>query len=815
MLPLESFFRDLRLAFRGLVRDKGFTATALLTFALCLGANVALFAVVNAVLIRPLPYQNPGQLVTIFNQYPKAGVDRGGDSVPHYLERRAGIAAFADAAAFRDNGVTLGEGGSPNRLASMNATPSFFRVLGVAPALGRTFTDEEGFYGKNDVLILSDGLWRQAYGADPSIVGRKIRMDGKPQTVIGVMPPGFAFGTSMAKVWAPLCFSDDERKQDQRHSNNMSMIARLRAGSTIGDAQSQMDALNKHTLEQDPYAKLVVDAGFHTAVVDLHGDFVAESRPVLLLLQAGVLFLLLIGAVNLANLLLVRASARAKEFSLRQVLGAGRFQIARQLLTETLALSFAGGVLGLGLGWAGLRGLEALGADHLPHFAPYRLDGGVCLAAFIASLLMGLLLALPMLWHNMGGNLAMALSVESRGGTTTRSAHRLRHTLIVAQFALAFTLVAGAGLLGLSFAKVLSVDPGFRPENLLTGTVSLPWDRYKDEKPRFAFITRLDQELRALPGVTAVGFTTNLPFSGHENDNAISIEGQPPAPGESLHTHYTSGVAGEFFSAMGIPIREGRVLTNDDSVRSLRVCVIDEDVERRYWPGKSALGHRIFNGPPDKPDQAYTIVGVVGSSKQTDLADKRASGSVYFPYIHSANQSITALLRTVQAPQAAGPALRAAVLRVDPELPVDDLKTMTARLDDSLVARRSPVMLAGIFAGVALVLAAVGIYGVLAYAVAQRRREIGVRMALGALPQQILAQFLSLGAKLVITGSILGGLGGWLTGRAMAGLLFGVGPAHPAVFAGTAALLAVVAMAACLLPAVRAARVPPMEALRS
>jgi predicted permease len=385
----------------------------------------------------------------------------------------------------------------------------------------------------------------------------------------------------------------------------------------------------------------------------------------------------------------------------------------------------------------------------------------------------------------------------------------------VAQFALAFTLVAGAGLLGLSFAKVLSVDPGFRPENLLTGTVSLPWDRYKDEKPRFAFITRLDQELRALPGVTAVGFTTNLPFSGHENDNAISIEGQPPAPGESLHTHYTSGVAGEFFSAMGIPIREGRVLTNDDSVRSLRVCVIDEDVERRYWPGKSALGHRIFNGPPDKPDQAYTIVGVVGSSKQTDLADKRASGSVYFPYIHSANQSITALLRTVQAPQAAGPALRAAVLRVDPELPVDDLKTMTARLDDSLVARRSPVMLAGIFAGVALVLAAVGIYGVLAYAVAQRRREIGVRMALGALPQQILAQFLSLGAKLVITGSILGGLGGWLTGRAMAGLLFGVGPAHPAVFAGTAALLAVVAMAACLLPAVRAARVPPMEALRS
>jgi len=462
-----------------------------------------------------------------------------------------------------------------------------------------------------------------------------------------------------------------------------------------------------------------------------------------------------------------------------------------------------------------LRGLEALGADQLPHFVPYRLDGRVCLVALLASALTGLLLALPMIWQSLRGNLALALSVESRGGTTTRSAHRLRHALIVAQFALAFTLLAGAGLLGLSFAKVLAVNPGFRPENLLTGGVSLPWIHYKDEKSRFAFLQRLGQELRAVPGVTAVGFTSSLAFSGNVNDNAISIEGQPPAPGDSLHTHYTSGVAGDIFSAMGIPLHEGRLLTDDDSSRPLRVCVVDEDVVRRYWPGKSALGQRIFNGAPGKPDEAYTIVGVVGSTKQTDLADTRANGSVYFPYIYQGSQGMTVLLRTAQAPQAAGPALRAAVLRVDPELPVEDLKTMTARLDESLVSRRSPLMLAAIFAGVALVLAAVGIYGVLAYAVAQRRREIGVRMALGALPQQILAQFLSLGAKLVVVGSILGVIGGWLTGRAMAGLLFGVGAAHPAVYAGTAALLSLVAMAACLVPAVRAARVPPMEALRS
>ncbi len=815
MPSLDPFLRDLRFAIRGLVRDKGFTATALLTFALCLGANVALFAVVNAVLIQPLPYPDPGQLVTVFNQYPKAGVDRAGASVPHYLERRAGVAAFAEAGAFRDSGVTIGEAGSPDRVDAMSVTPSFFRVLGVSPALGRTFAEEEGVYGKNDVIVLSDGLWRQDYGANSAAIGKKIRMDGAPKTIIGVMPPGFRFGTSTAKLWLPLCFTDDQRKVTERHSNNMSMIARLRPGATVREAQSQVDAVNKHGLEQDPYAKLVMDAGFHTAVVDLHDDFVAESRPVLLLLQAGVLFLLLIGAVNLANLLLVRASARSKELSIRQVLGAGRLQLARQLIAETLALSMAGGVLGLGFGWAGLRGLEALGADHLPHFAPFRLDARVCLVALAASVVTGLLLALPMLWHNLQGNLALALSVESRGGTTSRSAHRLRHTLIVAQFALAFTLLCGAGLLGLSFAKVLAVNPGFRAENLLTGSISMPWIRYKDEKLRFAFIERADQELRGQPGVTAVGFSTAVAFSDHLDDSAISIEGQPPAPGESLHTHYASGVAGDFFLAMGIPLVEGRFINDDDSSRSLRVCAVDQDVERRYWPGKSALGRRIFNGAPDKPEQAFTIVGVVGSTKQTDLADTKAKGSIYFPYIHHADSGVTVFLRTIQAPQTAGSALRGAVLRLDPELPVDDLKTMEARLDESLVARRSPMMLAGIFAGIALVLAAVGIYGVLAYAVAQRRREIGVRMALGALPKQILAQFLSLGAKLVVIGSVIGGVGGWLTGRAMASLLFGVHPAHPAVFAGTAALLSVVAMAACLLPALRAARVPPMEALRA
>lgn len=803
------------MAIRGLVRDKGFTAAALLTFALCLGANVALFAVVNAVLIRPLPYPNPGQLVAVFNQYPKAGVVRAGVSVPHYLERHDGIAAFAESAAYRDAGNTIGESGSPDRVASMVVTPSFFRVLGTAAAMGRTFTEDEGIHGKNDVLILSDGLWRQNYASDPAIIGKKIRMDGTPHTIVGVMPPDFRFGNSFARVWTPMWFDDDDKKPTQRHGNNMSMIARLRPGTTISTAQSQVDALNKIGLESDPYAKLVLDAGFHTTVADFQKDYVAQARPTLLLLQAGVLFLLLIGIVNLANLLLVRASARAKEFSVRQVLGAGRVQLARLLISETLVLSLTGGLIGLALGWAALRGLESMGVNDLPHFGAYTLDAHVCLVALAATVAIGLLLALPMLWHTLRDNLALALSVESRGGTTTRSANRLRHTLIVAQFALAFTLLVGAGLLAISFSKVLKVSPGFRPENVLSGTIPLPYARYKDGKPRFAFTQRLGQELRSLPGVTAVGFTTAVPFDNDSDNNAISIEGQPPAPGESLRTHYTSGVTGDFFEALNIPLREGRLLTSEDSTRELRVCVVDEDVAKRYWPGGNALGHRLFNGAPGKPEEAFTIVGVVGAIKVTDLADTSAYGCVFFPFCWYNNPRVKAVIRTVQAPQLAGAMLRAAVLRVDPELPVADLKPMTERLDESLVMRRSPLMLAVIFASVALVLAAVGIYGVLAYAVAERRREIGVRMALGALPTQILGQFLRLGATLVVAGSVFGGIGGWFIGRAMVDLLFGVSAAQPAVFAGAAVLLSLVAMAACLLPAMRASRVPPMEALRS
>ena len=814
MRLLESLLRDLRQSVFSLVREKGFASAVVAIFALCVAANVAILSMVDTVLLKPLPFFEPDRLVVSYNSYPRANVERAGTSVPHYLERKERIAAFADAAAFRSHGVTIGEAGSPERVDATIATPSFFHVLGVNAALGRTFTEDEGQTGKNQVVILSDGLWRERYGASLAAIGRTIRIDARDFTIIGVMPPGFHFLSERTQLWMPLAFSDENRTPLERHSNNMEMIARLCPGASIAQAQAQMDALNKEMMKNDPYAKIVVDAGFRTVVHDLGADYVAALRPVLLLLQAAVLFLLLIGIVNLANLFLVRATGRTKEYSVRLALGASRMQLARSLVIETSVLAIAGGLLGLGLGAATVRGLGHLAAGPL-HLATAPAVGlGVCLAALGGSVLLGFGLAVPVVWHTLRSDLRLALATESRGGTTTRDVHRLRYTLIVAQIALAYVLLTGAGLLGTSFNRVLAVTPGFRPESVLTGNLSLPGAKYK-AKDRLPFVERLTNTMQALPGVASVGVTTHLPFTDSRDNSAVSIEGHTLEPGESIQAHYISGVAGDYFETLGVPLREGRFLTLDDSRADLKVCVVDETVARRYWPKGGALGHRLIRGAPDSKDPHYTIVGVVGAVKQRDLAETTANGAVYLPYSGYAGGGIVLAVRTTQAPETIGPALRAAILRLDPELPLTDLKKMSTLLDDSLASRRIPLLLAGIFAAVALLLAAVGIYGVLAYTVAQRQREIGVRMALGAQPTQIVRQFLGLGGRFLAIGLPVGLMGAWFAGRAMAGLLFGITPTNPAVLGGTALLLIVVAMLACLLPVRRAAGVSPVEALRA
>lgn len=810
----ESIARDTKQALRGFAREKAFTVTVLFTFALCCGANVAIFAVVNSVLLKPLPFHASEQLVIISNSYPKAGVDRAGSSVPHYLERREGTAAFNEMAAFNARGTTIGDAGSPDRIDSMEVTPSFFPLLEARPAMGRTFSEEEGVYGKNQVVVISDALWRQRFAADPQVIGRSLRIDTESRTIIGVMPPQFHFLSKKALLWIPRCFSDEDRKETNRHSNNMEAIARLRPGATAAEAEAQIQAINQRALEKDPYAKLVIDAGFHTIVRGLHEDYVASIRPVLLLLQAGVLFLLVIGIVNVANLLLVRASGRTKDYSIRLALGAGQAQLARQLMTETLLLAVAGGGLGLLFGAALLQGLRTGAVNVLPMASPPTLDGMVCLFSLGVAVTVGLVLSGLVVWHCFHLNLAQTLSVESRGGTTTRAVHRVRHTLIVAQIALAFVLLSGTGLLGLSFARVLAVDPGFRVENVLTSKLSLPWSNYKEEKQRIAFSQRLMTELQTLPGVSSVGLCSSIPFTGGSDNNAITVEGYTPPPGESIRAHYTNGVLGDYFNAMGIALREGRFLTSDDSQTAAKVCVVDDETARRYWPKGDALGHRLYNGAPGEKKEFYTIVGVVGAVKQDNITDQAATGAIYFPYSGYTSLSYHIVARTQQNPESVGAALRTAVLRLDPELPLHDLKTTGARVNESLDTRRAPLLIAGVFAVVALILASVGIYGVLAYTVAQRRREIGVRMALGAMPGQIRAQFLGLGTRLVLVGLSLGGLGAWLAGRGMSSLLFGVTPHNPLVLSSAALLLCVVALAACLIPSRRAASVSPLEALR-
>jgi predicted permease len=806
---------EIKLAFRRLVRSPGFAATALLTLALCIGANLVIFAVVDSILLRPLPFPEADRLVVLFNTYPKAGRDRIGATLTGYYERRGNIPAFAQLAAMSYVPSILGESGSTERVNIGRVTPEFFKTLGVEPVMGRSFTDAEMTYQSDHEAILTDEYWRQHFNADPRVLGKAVWTDGLARTIVGVLPSGFRVLSCDARIFLPLSSEEGERNVDARHNDSdLIQIARLKPGATLAEAQSQVDAHNAAHAAEFKFAKEVAAAGFRTMVAPLHADHVASIRPTLLLLQGGALLLLLMGGVNLVNLLLIRAAGRARELAIRQSIGAGRRHIVGQVMVETVLLTLAGGLFGVLAGAWGIRALAAFGTDQLPLGANIAFDGRLAMVALAGSVLLGIVISLPIVLFNLRGHFAAVLKSESRGGTASHAMQSTRHAFIVVQIAMAFVLLAGAGLLGLSLKYAMAESPGFRPDHVITGQFNIPWNGYHDGYACLGYAGRLLELASRQPGMSAVGVITDVPLNGAHLTDAVTAVGYKPGPAESLILHHEYGVLGDYFTAMGIPLLEGRFLGTADSHSKALACVVDQDFARHYWPKGGAIGQRVYSIPRKEDDSnVYTVVGVVGAVKQADLTEATSVGAVYLPFIDTFSRDYFLVARTSLPPEALAVTLRKVFLEADPGVPVSNIRSMETRIGDSLVARRSPALLTGVFASVAVLLAAIGTYGVLSYGVAQRRREIGVRMALGARPDQIRNQFLCLGLRLLALGATLGVIGAWLAGRAMQSILFNVPVFHPATVAGTAAVMSAVTLVACLLPSRHAARISPMEAL--
>jgi predicted permease len=815
---------DLRFAVRLLWKDRGFAATAIITLAVCIGANAAIFAVVNSVLLQPLPVPHAEQLVHMSNEYPGAGVaeGRGSNGVPDYYDRLRETDVFQEQALYNTRGVTLSGNGEAQRLVSMTSTPSLLRLLQVQPIRGRIFTDDEGELGKNTKVILTYASWQQWFGGQDSALGQTLRLNGTPFTIVGVLPRGFSFLEPDVKVWTPVAFSAQEKSDESRHSNNWSYVARLKPGATIEQARQQIDALNARNLDRFPALKqILINAGFHTNVVPLQPFLVREVRSTLYLLWGGVVFVLLVGAVNVTNLMLVRSSARMRELATRHALGAGLGRIARQLLTETLLLALTGAVVGLGLGWAGVRGLAAFGLDATPQGTKVAIDAMVVAFTLGLSLALTLLIGLIPIVSLGQMNLSQAFREEGRSGTAGRGARLVRRGLVTAQVAFAFMLLIGAGLLFASFQRVLGVRPGFEPSHVLTGNVNPPSARYKNDDDLRAFWTRLMERVRALPGVEAAGITSTLPLTGDASDSVILAEGYVMAQGESLISPFQAAVSPGYFEAMSIPIVRGRLFTASDDDKAPKVVIIDERLAKRFWKGQDPIGRRMWqpnsakelNDGPSPKSRWYTVVGVVGNIRLTGLTEKEPVGAYYFPAAQNVERYMVIAARTAGDPSAIVGGIREQVRQIDPELPFFSVKPMQQRVEESLVSRRTPMLLASIFGAVALFLAAVGIYGVLAYQVAQRRKEIGIRLALGSDGRRIFGLIVSEGLALLGLGVAVGLAGAFAIRRAMETQLFGVQAMDPLVLSLVTIALGFVAFLACAIPARRAARIDPLVAL--
>ncbi len=819
---MESLFRDIRFGLKLLWKDRGFTLTAVTTLSLCIGANAAVFAIIYSVVLKPLPFPEPDRIFIMYNSYPNAGVKRASNGVPDYYDRLRDVTAFEEQAFYNNQGVTIGEKGSVQQVESMGITPSLFRLLRVRPFLGRNFTEEETEIGNQRKVILSYALWQELYGGDRSVIGKDLRIYGNPHSIVGVMPRDFFFLNSKVRLWRPLAFTPEQKKA--YHSNSWEMIGRLKPGATMEQAQAQIDALNRANLDRLPELKpLLINAGFHTEVHPLKDEIVRDIKGTLFLLWGGVLFVLLIGAVNIANLALARSSARMKELAARFALGASRWRVTRQLVTESVLLTFLSAGAGLLLGWWGLRLLEILRMNRIPRGSEIAMDGTVVLFILALAAVVGVGIGVIPVLHANRIDLTTVFRIEGRTGTAGRGARMLRNTLVVSQVAFALILLTGAGLLLESFRRVLAVKPGFSYENVLTGTVALPSVRYKDGDTMRAFADSVLGKIRALPGVLGAGATDSIPFGHNSSDSVILAEGYTMKPGESVVSPNQIVVTPGYFEAMRVPLIAGRYFDRRDTPQSPRVIIVDQRLARKFWPDANPVGRRMwqpsspqeFLQGPGKDTRWFTVVGIVGSVKLRALVDPdERVGIYYFPYSQSPRDDLTFAARTGVDPVTMARPEAEAVREVDPELPMFDVQTMQDRISESLITRKAPMLVAIGFSVVALFLAAVGIYGVLAYMVTQRTKEIGIRMAMGGTTKEIFQLVLNQGLLLLGIGFVVGMGGTVFLSRYLASQLFGVRPLDPLVLASVVGILAAVAVLASILPAQRAARVDPIVALR-
>jgi len=810
---MRTFLQDLRYAVRVLLKNPGFTVVAILTLALGIGANTAIFSVVNTVLLKPLPYKNPDSLVKIWTHFTSIGLpnDQNWFSAPEFRDVLQQNRSFSNISVISPGTYSLGVSGNPQSLNGATVSPTFFNLLGVRPYLGRAFLPDEGEQGHDRVVVLGYGLWQRVFAADPQIIGKDIAIDGRSCKVIGVMRQGFDYPFP-SDLWTPQVFLPTDFAPNNRGNHGYEVLARIKPGLSLAQARRDMETVSKSIVEQNreyPYQRF----GFALILHPLLEETVGDVKTSLWVLMGAVGFVLLLVCANVAGLLLVRSTARQKEIAVRVALGAGMRRIVRQLLTESLLLSLLGGLLGLLLTPLLLSVIVTLSATALPRVVSTGIDIGALLFTFAVAVGTGILFGLAPALEASRGVQYQILKEGGRTGTEGRTTHRLRRIFVAAEAALAVLLLAGSGLLLRSFVKLLQVDPGFRSEGVLTLQVALPSAKYPKPEQAGAFFRELVDRVQQLPGVQTAGAVSSLPLSGTGNSGTTTVDSRAVTPQDASPEADWRVVTPGFFQAMGISLISGRYFDTRDSDTAAPVAIIDETMARTYWPNEDPVGKRIKRGGMESTGPWMTIVGVVRHVRYRTL-EARSRVQLYWPEAQRPTNFMGLAIRAAADPMSLAPAVQKTVLALDAEQPVDHVLTMQELMADSLARRRLTLTLLAAFAGGAILLAALGIYGVTAYMVTQRQQEIGLRMALGASRSDVLGLVVGQGMSLMLAGLGAGlvlSLGlTWLLGS----LLFSVRPYDPISLAAAAGALALVALLACSFPAWRATRVDPLVALR-